>query len=171
MLVGIDPGLTGAVAVLKPDGTAQVYDTPTLTLKVARSTRCTYDLPGLVALLTPYASAHLHVVIEDAQAMPGQGVRSTFSTGLGMGAWLGILAALALPYTSVRPGVWKRSLGLGKDKEQARARAMQLYPSADLRRKKDHGRAEALLLAWWGQHQGLAPAVTRDGVSCASSLD
>jgi len=65
------------------------------------------------------------------------------------GLWLGILAALSLPYTSVRPGVWKRSIGLsGKDKEQARARAIQLFPGADLRRKRAEGRAEALLIAW-----------------------
>ena len=46
--------------------------------------------------------------------------------------------------------IWKRALGLGKDKEQARLRAMQLFAGADLRRKKDHGRVEALLLAWYG---------------------
>ena len=67
-----------------------------------------------------------------------------------MGVWLGILATLGFAYTRVRPGVWKKALGLRSDKEQARLRAMQLYPGADLRRKKDHGRAEALLLAWYG---------------------
>lgn len=50
----------------------------------------------------------------------------------------------------VRPTVWKRALGLGKDKEASRLKAMQLFPSADLRRKKDQGRAEALLLAVYG---------------------
>jgi hypothetical protein len=155
MLVGIDPGLTGAVAVLKSDGAAEVYDTPTLTLKVSRGTKQVYDVPGMCTLLQRYAGAGLHVVIEEAQAMPGQGVRSMFSCGLGMGAWLGLLAALALPYTSVRPGVWKKALGLGggQDKEASRHRAHQLFPGADLRRKRDHGRAEALLLAWWYQHR------------------
>jgi len=56
---------------------------------------------------------------------------------------------LALPYTPVRSVVWKKTFGLGKDKEQARLRAQQLFPAADLRRKRDHGRAEALLLAHW----------------------
>ena len=56
-----------------------------------------------------------------------------------------MLTTLQLPYTSVRPGIWKRSLALGKDKEASRLRAMQLYPGADLRSKKHHGRAEALL--------------------------
>jgi len=82
--------------------------------------------------------------------MPGQGVRSMFTIGVGHGLFLGILAAVGLPYTRVRPAIWKRTLGLGKDKEASRLRAQQLYPGADLRRKKDHGRAEALLLAWYG---------------------
>ena len=73
--------------------------------------------------------------------------------GLGMGVWLGMLATLGLAHPRVRPGVWKKALGLGKDKEAARLRAMQLYPGADLRRKKDHGRAEVVLLAYWGQRQ------------------
>jgi hypothetical protein len=151
-IVGIDPGLSGAVAVLTPDGTLQaLYDTPTLTLRTSRGSRQEYDVPGLVALLGPYRGAQVYVMLEESQPMPGQGVRSMFTCGLGMGIWLGVLAALQLPCSRVRPQIWKRALGLGRDKEQARLRAMQLYPGADLRRKKDHGRAEALLLALYGQ--------------------
>jgi len=69
-----------------------------------------------------------------------------------MGIWLGVMAALRMPYTPVRPVVWKKAFSLGKDKEASRLRAQQLFPAADLRRKKDHGRAEALLLAWYGRH-------------------
>ena len=82
--------------------------------------------------------------------MPGQGPRSMFTTGYGYGLWIGLLTTLQLPYTPIRPGIWKRTLALGKDKEASRVRAMQLYPGADLRRKRDHGRAEALLLAPYG---------------------
>jgi crossover junction endodeoxyribonuclease RuvC len=150
--IGIDPGLRGAVAVLAPDGTLEaLYDTPTLTLRTSRGSRQEYDVPGLVALLAPYRGTQTHVVIEEAQAMPGQGTRSMFTCGLGFGVWLGILGALGLAHTRIRPHVWKRALGLSGDKEQVRLRAMQLYPGADLRRKKDHGRAEALLLARYGQ--------------------
>jgi crossover junction endodeoxyribonuclease RuvC len=85
--------------------------------------------------------------------MPGQGTRSMFTTGYGMGIWVGILATLEFPYTTVRPQVWKRALRLSKDKEASRLRAIQLFPGADLRRKKDHGRAEALLLAYYGCQQ------------------
>ena len=55
-----------------------------------------------------------------------------------------------MSYTSVRPQIWKRALGLSKDNEQARLRAMQRYPGADLRLKRHYGRAEALLLAAYG---------------------
>lgn len=152
--IGIDPGLFGAVAILDtPPGTPlDVRDTPTVTLQMSRGTRREYDVSGMAAILAPFMRLHVHVILEESQAMPGQGVRSTFTTGLGFGLWLGVLAALTLPYTRVRPAIWKRALSLGKDKERARLRAMQLFPTADLRRKKDHGRAEALLLAWYGLH-------------------
>jgi hypothetical protein len=150
MHIGIDPGLSGAVAVVDHAGVfVVVHDTPVLTLRVARGTRRDYDVPGMCALLGPYVGAGLHVIIEESQAMPGQGVRSMFTCGYGYGLWLGILAALQVPYTPVRPAVWKKAFSLGKDKEAARLRAMQLFPAADLRLRKHHGRAEALLLAHW----------------------
>ena len=154
MYLGIDPGLGGALAVLDQAGAlVAVYDTPVLTLSTSRGTRQEYDVPGLVALLAPYAGPQAHVVLEESQAMPGQGTRSMFTIGVGFGVMLGVLAALALPYSRIRPAIWKRTLGLTSDKEQARLRAQQLFPGADLRRKKDHGRAEALLLAWYAwQH-------------------
>jgi crossover junction endodeoxyribonuclease RuvC len=157
-IIGIDPGLSGAVAVLTPDGTLEALcDVPTLVLSTSRGTRQEYDAGGMVALLQPYAGPQTHVVIEEAQAMPGQGTRSMCTIGLGFGVWLGILATLGLAHTRVRPGVWKRALGLTRDKEQARWRAMQLFPSADLRHKKHHGRAEALLLGLYGWQRWHGP--------------
>ena len=151
-IAGIDPGLSGAVAVLAPEGTlVALTDIPTLTISTSRGGRQEYDVPGMTALVARHGDQGLHAILEESQAMPGQGVRSMFTVGLGFGLWLGILAALGIPYTRVRPADWKRALGLvGKDKEQARLRAMQLFPRAELRLKKHHGRAEALLLAWHG---------------------
>ena len=149
-LVGIAPGLTGAVAVLALDGTLEALaDTPTLMLKVQRGTRQAYDVPGMAALLRPYAGLH---------AMSHRRVATDARTGdpLDVHHWLRLRALardaddVTAPVYSVRPGVWKRALALGKDKEASRLRAMQLYPGADLRRKKHHGRAEALLLASYG---------------------
>jgi crossover junction endodeoxyribonuclease RuvC len=142
------------VPVVDPAGAfVAVHDTPTLTLRVARGVKQTYDVPGMVALVAPYAGAGLHVIIEQSQAMPGQGTRSMFTCGYGYGLWVGIFSALQVPYTPVRPAVWKKAFSLGKDKEQSRLRAQQLFPAADLRRKRDHGRAEALLLAHWASGQ------------------
>ena len=98
MLSGIDPGLSGAVAVLAPDGTLEgLHDTLILTLSTSRGTHQAYHMPGLVALLIPYVSPQAHIFLEESQAKPGQETRSTFTVGLGFGIWLGVLAVLALP--------------------------------------------------------------------------
>lgn len=164
--IGIDPGLSGAIAVLATDGAlVTLYDTPVLTLSTSRGTRQEYDVPGMAALLESHVGSGLHVLLEEAQAMPGQGTRSMFTTGYGFGIWIGVLSALQLPYTRVRPGVWKKAMGLGPDKEAARLRAIQLFLGADLRRKKDHGRAEALLLAAYGYSQRVAHPPRQTGIS------
>jgi hypothetical protein len=118
-------------------------------LRTSRGSRSEYDTVGMASLLRSYVDQHAHVVLEEATSRPGQGVRSMFTCGLGMGVWLGIVGTLGLAHTRIRPHVWKRSLGLGSDKEASRLRAMQLFPAADLRLRKHHGRAEALLLAHW----------------------
>src|SRR5262245_16290668 len=84
-----------------------LHDLPVLTLSTRRGTRHEYDGPGLMALLASYAGSQVHVIIEERQAMPGQGTRSMYTIGLGMGVWLGILAALTLLCTRVQPQIWK----------------------------------------------------------------
>jgi hypothetical protein len=93
-IVGVDPGLAGAIAVLDTHGIlAALADTPTLTLtlKVQRGTRQVYDVPGMAALLRSYAGYQCQVCIEESQPMPGQGTRSMFTTGYGYGLWIGLL--------------------------------------------------------------------------------
>jgi crossover junction endodeoxyribonuclease RuvC len=87
--------------------------------------------------------------VERAQAYPGQGASSGFSYGRAVGAIEATIALCQIPMILVEASGWKRRLHLpGKDKEAARQRALQLFPSqhALLARKKDHGRAEAALL-------------------------
>ena len=80
--IGVDPGLSGALAIVDDNGgVVALHDTPILTLRVARGLRHDYDVPGMSALLHPYAGQHAHVIIEQSQALPGQGVRSMFTTG------------------------------------------------------------------------------------------
>ena len=80
VVIGVDPGLGGAIAVLDAHGTLEALaDTPTLTLRVSRGTRQAYDVPGMVELLKSYAGHQCHVFIEESQPMPGQGTRSMFT--------------------------------------------------------------------------------------------
>jgi crossover junction endodeoxyribonuclease RuvC len=101
----------------------------------------------------------LLVVIEKVGAMPKQGVASVFTFGYGFGVWIGALAALEIPYQLVTPQAWKKLLMAGepKEKDASRVVARRMWPSQteeSLSRKKDHGRADAALLAEYGRRTG-----------------
>ena len=149
--IGIDPGIGGAIAWIEPDGRLQIHDMPVM------GERATINAVALVELLELLARGMnwrpVHALLEHAQAMPGQGVSSTFAYGRGFGTIEGVLYALGMPHTLVRPAVWKRRAGVSSDKRATIARAIQVCPAAApyLRRAKDHGRAEALLISIYGQ--------------------
>lgn len=150
--VGIDPGLSGGIAVL-PEG--YIQDTPTAVVSGQKNRRV-YLVAQMVAILKDLQQyGPLEACIEAQHAMPGQGVVSTGSLMYGFGLWIGILAGLEIPYTIVQPQTWKKTMlaGMGKDKDASRVRAQQLFPQLTdmLNRKSDHGRAEALLIANWGR--------------------
>lgn len=89
----------------------------------------------------------LEVCIEAVHAMPKQGVSSTFKFGVSYGCMLALADRLSSPTHLVTPQKWKKDLGLSRDKEDSLRMARLLFPNAPLARKKDNGRAEALLLA------------------------
>lgn len=165
IIVGIDPGITGAVAVISTGGGfPHLYDTPVELQQKAGGKNKTEYLPTQMAELLrnsfkmfdgpKLCAADVHVFIEQVSAMPGQGVTSMFGFGKGFGLWLGIVAALQMPYTLVTPQRWKKEIMVGiKDKDAARGRAQQLFPRVadQLGRKKDIGRADALLIAEYGR--------------------
>ncbi len=149
--VGIDPGLSGAIAMVTTAGVAQVWSTPTFVLKGGRKKRRIYAAAEMVRILREIGSARV-VGLELVRAMPKQGVVSMFSMGHGVGLWEGIITALGLPLEQVTPQVWKREMlgGVtGSDKSASIAKALALFPAmaAMLAHKKDDGRAEALLIA------------------------
>ena len=150
--IGIDPGKTGAVAIF--DGGWTVVDCPTVTAKIGKSIKQIPD-PGLMSeILRPYAG-RARVALEKVHAMPGQGVSSMFSFGTNYGIWQGIVAAFEMPITLVTPQSWKKAMlaGMGKGKDEARIRALQLFPAlkSSLGRKRDIGRADALLIGEYGR--------------------
>lgn len=156
-ILGIDPGLSGACAVLTDAGEfVEVFDVPVMQaggkqsyVKNVVNAAAMHDRLVLVRS----RGAALFAYVESVSAMPKQGVASMFSLGHTVGTIQSVLACLHIPYVMVRPQEWKKSVGLLKtEKAQSRAVAIQRFPSASpqLTRVKDHNRAEAILLGHYG---------------------
>ena len=148
--IGIDPGLTGAIAIYS-DGEIELHDMP-----VSAKTAGKGQQLNLAALHDLLRGIDGEVWMEQVGPMPGQGVTSMFGFGRSVGQIEGVIAALGLPVQYVTPQKWKRPLGLiGRDKDAARTLAIQRFPAVAsmLARKKDCGRADALLIAYHGWAQ------------------
>ena len=141
IVLGIDPGVNGGLAFLYSDGRIEARDIPNVAGEV--------DIDATSRLIGSYAPEA--AIVERASSMPMQGVASTFKYGAAYGALRAICACLEIPHHLVTPGVWKRHFRLDADKEKSRALAIRLWPGTGLfERKKDHGRAEAALIARYG---------------------
>lgn len=137
--IGIDPGATGAMAILwsiSGDHEIEVF-----------------DYSPMVWEYFPMASKSIVTVIEQVHAMPGQGVTGVFNFGMNYGWWLGVLAVAGHAPIQVSPQRWKKHFGLiGQPKDASRELAIKLFPKLkkELSLKKHHGRADALLIAKYG---------------------
>lgn len=151
---GIDPGLSGAVAVLADGDPVEVFDLPVM----AAAAHNEVDAAKLGAWLRGqfhrHRGAYFCTGLERVRAMPAegrrQGTQSSMNFGEGFGKVKAVLEVLGIPYTLVEPAGWKRRYGLaGQDKDAARVLALTRFPAlADqLQRKKDGGRADALWIA------------------------
>lgn len=152
-ILGVDPGVTGAFAVIDTRDIARVHvvDMPVVMVKSKRQVR---QIPeDMVAEIVLRIRPHF-AIIERVHAMPRQGVSSMFNFGCSWGIVRGVLAGLQIPRSYVSPAEWKRRYALGPDKQEARLRAASLFPScaALFERRRDDGRAEAALLALFGAH-------------------
>ncbi len=150
--LGIDPGLGGAIAMLRGDRHVVVWDMPT----VQRGGRGELDMRALADLLREPARGSIEAVVEHVHAMPRDSKVGAFSFGHSFGGARGVLAALSIPYTLAAPNVWKKALSVPAGKDAARARASELLPGfACLWPLKKHdGRAEAALLALYARRVG-----------------
>jgi crossover junction endodeoxyribonuclease RuvC len=150
-IVGVDPGLSGACALLEianSDTTlVDVIDAPI----IGSGAKQSVDVIQLQEWLLRHAPRC--AFLERAQAMPKQGASSGFKYGRVVGALEAVLTVSAIAITMIEPSKWKRHFHLqGADKEGARGLAIRLYPGRHhfFARKKDHGRAEAVLIALYG---------------------
>lgn len=141
--VGIDPGLSGAIAWLTPKGPF-VSDIP-IVLKGSGFVKNEVDAAGLISMLR--LDGEYCAMLERVNAMPGQGVSSMFSMGDTFGVIRCALAAADIPTEYITPNTWKKHFHLDNNKEAARALAIRLYPTVQLNLKKFVDRAEALLIA------------------------
>jgi len=149
LTLGIDPGLSGALAVLDPDGAPElVADLP-----VIRDRSLAWIDGGALqsTLLEAIHGRPCRAVVERVSSSPQQGVASAFTFGIGFGSILATIQTLRLPIELITPAQWKTALGLGKDKRASLDKARLLFPTADLHLAKHDGRAEALLLAYFSQ--------------------
>jgi len=144
--IGIDPGVTGAIGILKDGNFIAVFDIPTVAKGSGRKEINPYAVRDLIRESVS-AYDDVDVSLEKVGAMPGQGVSSMFSLGDSFGVLRAIVACMNLRMNLVSPSVWKRHFNLNKDKEQSRALAVRLFPTAPLNLKKHSDRAEALLIA------------------------
>ena len=163
VFIGVDPGLSGAVAAISQHGKfICVGDTPVAEVKKGKGAKHFY-LPAQMVAQLKGIQAHGAITligIELVHAMPGQGVTSMFRMGQGLGMWEMAFVALSLPYKWITPQSWKKELlraGVGDDKSASIVRAQELFPAAAefLKRKKDDGRAEAILLAEYARCSSL----------------
>lgn len=132
--VGIDPGKSGSVALLNDVGTI---------VDVLRNEMPLYELATKIA--SAVRGFHATALIEKVNAMPKQGVSSTFKFGESFGQLQGVIAACGIPCEFVLPRRWQQKMGClsGGDKNVTKARAMAIWPM----QKITHKEADALLIA------------------------
>lgn len=155
LTLGIDPGQTGCIAALADGKPAGFIDMPTLARKAGGEQIDPLSLGDqLRSLIGMHPGAYVYAVIEAVSALPKQGSSSGFRFGQSDGMVRGVIGALRIPLIEVPAATWKRYLRLtGQEKDAARTMAIQRYPEVAnlLARKKDIGRADALMIATWAE--------------------
>ncbi|MBT7350097.1 crossover junction endodeoxyribonuclease [candidate division WWE3 bacterium] len=145
-IIGIDPGLSGAVARIRENKGVDLIDIPTFYAK-KKNWIDYYKLTKVISSLLNWGNNE--VWIEDVHSMPKQGVASSFKFGRGFGILIGICAALKIDIKFVPPQTWKKKMNLIKTtKVQSVELANKLY-NLDIS-VADDGKAEALLIAHYG---------------------
>jgi crossover junction endodeoxyribonuclease RuvC len=155
VIIGIDPGITGAAAFFSNDGRLHaIEDMPLMEVKVGGKTRQRVSGRWFAEVVrqmdrASYGGQH-RAFLE--QVGPSSSAAGSFTFGRSVGVVEGVLAALGIPVTLISPHRWKPAMAPGNDKNVSRAAAAALFPAhaALFARVKDDGRAEAALIGLFG---------------------
>jgi len=136
-ICGIDPGFSGAITFLNKEGRI-VFKTimPIIKFKVGKKKKIEYDSKAIRKLMIDYKPKM--TAIEVQQAMPKQGVSSTFKTGRGFGLLEGIMIGLGYSYLLIRAQAWQKEMFAGYPKSEGKTLskkvATMLAPNEDFKR-------------------------------------
>ena len=152
LIIGIDPGISGAICFFENGEVKDVIDMPTMSegKKNKRQVNGRQIFNEISNRINSYDLKDINVVVEQVSAMPGQGVTSMFNFGQSYGIIKGICSAMQLPIFFVRPAKWKKHFDLIKSqKDASRTKAIEIFPkiSSILSKKKDANKADAILIA------------------------
>ena len=152
MIIGIDPGISGAICFFENGEIKDVIDMPIMASgnKNKKQINGSQIFNEISSRIKNYKSENINVVVEQVSAMPGQGVTSMFNFGQSFGILKGICSAMHLPVYYVRPAKWKKYFNLiNSEKDASRTRAIEIFPyfSSQLSKKKDNNKADAILIA------------------------
>ena len=151
-IIGIDPGLSGAIAIMKNNKIQNIFDMPVMAegKKNKRQVNGHQMYNEISSRIKGHDAQNINVIVEQVSAMPGQGVTSMFNFGQSFGVIKGICAAMQLPIFFVRPAKWKKHFELiNSHKDASRTKAIEMFPkiSSILSKKKDSNKADAILIA------------------------
>ncbi len=149
--IGIDPGVTGAIAFVDDRGSCVIEDLPTLPLPGAGRIGRRIDGATLAKIIRANCPIGIaaRAMVEGQRAMGGKdnAIQVHFSLGRSVGCIETALEILRIPHESIDPQRWKGFFGLGEVKRDSIEKARLLYPLSFLKLVKDHNKAEALLIA------------------------
>ena len=151
-IIGIDPGISGSICFFEDGKITDLIEMPSMAegKKNKRQVNAAQIYNEIHSRIKNFEKKNIKVVIEQVSAMPGQGVTSMFNFGQSFGVLKGICSAMQLSMYFVRPAKWKKYFGLIKtEKDASRTKVIEIFPyiSAQLSKKKDSNKADAVLIA------------------------
>ena len=152
LIIGIDPGISGSLCFFNDGKIIDLVEMPSMAegkknKKQVNGAQIYHEISKRIKNLE---KKDIKVIIEQVAAMPGQGVTSMFNFGQSFGVLKGICAAMQIPMYFVRPAKWKKYFNLiNSEKDASRTKAIEIFPhfSAQLSRKKDSNKADAILIS------------------------